>query len=62
MGRCREFHLRMRPSSLSTTVTLMLGFLKAMMAAVGPPASMSTRHSIADLYDSARAGEARGGR
>lgn len=37
IGRCREFHLRMRRSSLSETVTRICGFLNAMIAAVGPP-------------------------
>lgn len=42
IGRCREFHLRMRRSSLSATVTRICGFLNAMMAAVGPPVGDQT--------------------
>jgi hypothetical protein len=41
MGGCCEFHLRIRPASLSTTVTLILGFWNAITAAVGPPGNFS---------------------
>lgn len=37
MGRCREFHLRIRAASLSTTFTRIWGLWYAMTAAVGPP-------------------------
>lgn len=37
IGKCLEFHCAIRLGSRSTTVTLMCGFWKAIMAAVGPP-------------------------
>lgn len=37
IGKCLEFHCAIRRGSRSTTVTLMCGFWKAIMAAVGPP-------------------------
>jgi hypothetical protein len=38
-GRCLEFHCAIRLAFMSTTVTRMRGFCKAITAAVGPPRS-----------------------
>jgi hypothetical protein len=37
MGRCLDFQLAIRAGSLSTTLTRIDGFWKAMTADVGPP-------------------------
>jgi hypothetical protein len=43
IGGCCEFHLRILAASLSTTVTRIPGFWKAMTAAVGPPVELLVR-------------------
>ena len=58
MGRCGEFHCRMRRGSLSTTSTRMEGLCKAMMAAVGPPSPRV--RSVMDLLHLGDPGERAG--